>query len=215
MNSVKINIIIIISLCSFCCTYDFTIGSWEDGVIPYYLSGEFSNEDLTDIEVAMASWESVCGAKFEKVTPRSGAYGIIRVSENKWYSTIGENNSSCYMHFSAEYSNIDVIIHELGHCLGLVHEHQRPDRDLYVTIVWDKIKEGKEFDFMIMDNPLYEEHLFKYDYNSIMHYPPVSFSIDGSETIISNTDEQINRKGEITEYDALKVQAIYGPPAEE
>ena len=33
----------------------------------------------------------------------------------------------------------DVIIHELLHILGFIHEFTRPDRDEYLTVVWPKI----------------------------------------------------------------------------
>ncbi len=199
----------------FSCSYEFSIGPWENGIIPYYLTGEFSDRDIENIHDAMASWENVCGVRFEKITPRSGAYEIIRVSQDQWYSSIGENNSECHMLFGRTYSDIDVIIHELGHCLGLVHEHQRPDRDLYVTIVWDNILSGKEFNFDIIDNPLLVEEDFDYDYHSIMHYAPTSFSIDGTPTIIPKGNNEIYRTGGITELDAEKARAIYGYPLDD
>ncbi len=207
-------IIHLLSLSLFYCNYDFTIGSWEDGVIPYYLSGEFTSEDLTTLFIAMESWETVCGVKFEKVSPRSNAYQIIHDYQIGWYSTIGENNSNCYMHFSGQVPDLIAVTHELGHCLGLVHEHQRPDRDLYISIAWDKVIHGKEFNFEIMDNPLIVEQEFEYDYNSIMHYPPVSFSMDGSETIITNDGSEISPDG-ISAIDIQKVRAIYGLPIDE
>jgi hypothetical protein len=36
------------------------------------------------------------------------------------------------------------IQHELLHVLGLFHEQSRPDRDKYVTVIWDNIIPGTE-----------------------------------------------------------------------
>lgn len=203
---------LILLFCS--CSYEFTISPWEDGRIPYYLDGEFTDADVSNIREAMDAWESVCGVRFEEVTPRSSAYRIYRANVNEWLSSIGENNSDCHMVFGRSYSDVDVIIHELGHCLGLMHEHQRPDRDEYVTIVWDNILTGKEYNFDIVDNPLFVEQDFDYDYNSIMHYAPVSFSIDGTATILTK-GAPIFRTGGVTALDAEKARAIYGPPLDD
>ncbi|RRI02311.1 hypothetical protein EH240_12655 [Mesorhizobium tamadayense] len=40
-----------------------------------------------------------------------------------------------------------VIQHEIGHAIGLMHEHQRPDRDNYVLILEDNILPGEESQF--------------------------------------------------------------------
>lgn len=37
-----------------------------------------------------------------------------------------------------------VVSHELMHSLGFWHEQMRPDRDSYVTILFENIVEGKD-----------------------------------------------------------------------
>lgn len=54
------------------------------------------------------------------------------------YQTIQLDETAYNMHASD-------IIHELFHVLGRVHEHVRPDRDLYVRVNWPNIREGKKY----------------------------------------------------------------------
>ncbi|KAI3416559.1 hypothetical protein GPALN_006099 [Globodera pallida] len=52
-----------------------------------------------------------------------------------------------------------VVVHETLHTLGLHHEHQRPDRDDFITILWDNI------------NPQKRNYGIPYDFSSVLHYP--------------------------------------------
>jgi hypothetical protein len=195
------------------CKNESPIGKWKDGIVPYYLSGNFTNEEVAIIRKAMKRWESVANVTYKEVSPRVEAYKIQKVSANKWLSSIGENNSECFMIFGSGGNALSHVTHELGHSLGLLHEHQRPDRDKFVTVVWDKIISSYKKNFEIIDNPLIIEEKYEYDYHSIMHYYPVSFSVDGSQTLRStSSDKKIDRLGIITETDAAKVREIYGPP---
>ncbi len=197
------------------CQFEPTNNKWKDGVIPYYLTGRFTAEETADIEKAMDVWEHACDLRFQKTTPRARAYNIIKVHENNWSSSIGANNSVCYMSFGTGGHRLSHIIHELGHAIGLMHEHQRPDRNKFVKIYWDKILPSFRTLYEIMDNPLLEEEQYPYDYSSIMHYPKTSFSIDGSTTMESvDISNPISRQKTITVLDGQKCFDIYGPSVE-
>ena len=74
------------------------------------------------------------------------------------------------------------IAHEMGHAFGFVHEHQRPDRDDYVTLDISNIRENAVGNFNRITN--LQDRQTPYDFSSIMHYAANSFAIDPSRPTI-------------------------------
>lgn len=69
-----------------------------------------------------------------------------------------------------------IVVHELGHAVGFWHEHTRPDRDDWVTIIRDNIMVGQEYNFNRLTSEEVNSLGLKYDYDSIMHYARNTFS---------------------------------------
>ena len=61
-----------------------------------------------------------------------------------------------------------VVMHELAHAQGILHEQSRKDRDNYVTIKLENVKSGKEHNFKKHADAKTDG--FPYDYKSMMHY---------------------------------------------
>jgi len=75
-----------------------------------------------------------------------------------------------------------VVLHELCHALGFLHEHQRPDRNSYITVNEDNIMSGYGSDFE-KESKDDVTCVGDYDYDSIMHYGRTAFSKNRLPTI--------------------------------
>ena len=63
--------------------------------------------------------------------------------------------------------------------LGFDHEQNRPDRDQYVVMHWDQIRDDKKWNFQIMSNAEWKSTGHGYDLQSVMHYSSKSFARNG------------------------------------
>lgn len=87
-----------------------------------------------------------------------------------------------------------LVMHEMGHAVGLVHEHQRPDRDQYVTVQPANAHQNYTGAFDIYPWGYRHEHehgafwsdptLTAFDYESLMIYPTHGFSNTGQPTLL-------------------------------
>lgn len=106
--------------------------------------------------------------------------------------------------------------HELGHALGLYHEQSRSDRDDYVIIHENKIKDGAGRNFKKHDEWWVTDH-GAYNYESIMHYSKNAFASPVCATTIETKDKTkknvIGRRGQPNEGDLAAVNAMYAKQA--
>lgn len=107
-----------------------------------------------------------------------------------------------------------IVIHEVLHSLGFYHEQSRPDRDKFVKIIMDNIKEGQKGNFVKLLPPVINTQNLSYDYNSIMHYDRFSFAIDRTKpTIVPlKKDADIGQRIGMSQLDIVQLQRFYGCP---
>ena len=63
-----------------------------------------------------------------------------------------------------------IIQHEVMHSLGFKHEHERPDRDEYVTVLFENILPEQKYNYRIMKEWMWDDLGEEYDVHSVMHY---------------------------------------------
>jgi len=64
------------------------------------------------------------------------------------------------------------VLHGLMHVLGVVHEHNRLDRDDHLVIEWSKLS-PEDLGYFVLDRPQYVSTFgTPFDFSSIMMYPP-------------------------------------------
>ncbi|KRZ79562.1 Zinc metalloproteinase nas-4 [Trichinella papuae] len=184
---------------------------WPNGVVPYILSDKYGKKSRKIIARAMQMIQDQTCIRFVpnknhkyrdyvNIEPIDGCYSYIgRVG--------GEQPISLTSHCIQE----GVIIHELLHALGFIHEQSRSDRDKYVRILWQNIVPGMESEFEKYSDQDLDNLGFEYDYDSIMHYEKEAFSRNGRATLIplKTGSEQMGQRDGLSAKDILKINKLY------
>jgi hypothetical protein len=203
---------------------DFACSAWQDGIIGYSLANDWGSHNTAmtaAIERAMAEWTRQTGIRFEPRT--SGQFLQFRDGDG-CSSTVGRavftGLDSQSISLNGEGCQ-DAVLHEIGHAIGLYHEHMRNDRNTYVDIRLSNIQSFKEGNFFRIGDFLVDRG--RYNYQSVMHYKRHEFAKerqackDGDDTkctILPRFPEDAHDMGQrhrITEGDIYGVYRLYPP----
>nr|KAG5693050.1 hypothetical protein BaRGS_028810 [Batillaria attramentaria] len=81
-----------------------------------------------------------------------------------------------------------LYLHEVGHAIGLLHEHQLPNRDNYISIKLSNVAPSMRHWFSKYSPDAVDVHGVDYDYTSVMHYGKTAFSYNGEAQTIFPKD---------------------------
>jgi len=108
-----------------------------------------------------------------------------------------------------------IAMHEMMHAMGHIHEHQRVDRDKYITVYLANVDQDMQNNFALsngVDEEMGDVQGGAYCYNSIMHYTGDSFSNNGKPSMVSKlsgvTLGQTTKHG-MTDYDVDQIKKYY------
>ena len=185
---------------------------WKDGVVPYRYVSAFTNNEKGFFEKATKMWTEATGAVsfVEDVAKTKSPF--VRVSKITQKMNKASNGAVDSAFIQIGFLNVGSIAHELGHVLGLVHEHQRADRDNFVT-VGDAVKTNANF----RKHGAGEDKVrTEYDFESIMHYG-ARVELNGAAVValtpkpgFTQFASKMGQRDRISEKDKQAIRAMYG-----
>ena len=172
------------------------------------------------------SWETFANIEFEFVTRGDAEIRVAFISGRGSWSYIGTdalnitNQSEPTMNFgwfddqTTTFEFDRTVIHEFGHCLGCIHEHQSPAAsiDWNIPAVYDYYQNTQipPWDKATVDRNIFAKYTAgevtnsNFDNKSIMLYPiPIDFTNDGFSVGMNNM---------ISKQDSLFISQRYPKP---
>lgn len=149
---------------------------WPGGIVPYRFDASVAGVSQTLMITAMQQWQAVANVQFQPCNPCTGAFVTILHHPTSNFADIGRTGSEQTVNINAWNARF-LIVHELGHTLGLRHEQNRPDRDQYVVIYTQNITPGQAGNFITYTDAT---PYGPYDFDSVMHYGPCFFSVNAT-----------------------------------
>lgn len=187
---------------------------WKGGLVPFTVHSQMTNvntlrdaireiERTTELRFVQRVGEGSSHEDF--IEFRNGQFFCQSQAENG-LGAVGRQGGRQIV-FCLPGSGVGSFIHEIGHAVGLFHEHQRSDRNQFVEINEGNIEPGRGGNFSRVESTLNSD---QYDFRSIMHYSAKAFSRNGAPTITPLTPgTALNGSDRFTATDKAFLDVMY------
>ena len=116
---------------------------WPGNIVFYHLSTSMSSDTRQAALDAMAHWSSVSAVQFQAKGLYTPDY-INFINGSGSYSQLGRVGGAQNLSLDASLADKGTALHEIAHAIGMHHEHQKYNRDSYITVHFNYIKPDTE-----------------------------------------------------------------------
>jgi len=185
---------------------------WENGIIPYEFHSSLSDGGRTVARQAIEHWNDKSSITLveRNATAADAPSDYVQFVKGPGCASWVGKQGQVQEIWVSDFCTTGSMIHEIGHAIGLLHEHTRADRDQYIEVLWANIQQDKTFNFEL--NASGSVDLGEYDYNSIMHYGDYFFSSNGEPTmraINAGPGDTLGQRRAVSEQDLVAVNTLY------
>lgn len=183
---------------------------WPKHTVYYTFSSNFSMAN--EVHDAMTEWSNKTGLDFVYGTGRGNYIEFKNSNNGSASSHVGMTGGRQTIELQPGVSNTGSAMHEIGHAVGLFHEHCRPDRDNYIIVYRNRIQLLKRSQFD--PQPYSSTVVFgPFDFSSIMMYPSYAFQNSSAPSMTTIDGQEFGfQRDSLSTLDAEGIKAIYGPP---
>ncbi|RQO74496.1 flavastacin [Pedobacter sp. KBW06] len=191
------------------------IRTWPDAKVYY------SYPDATKMTVAEnKAFVAAINTTLKKISDSTNIKFILRTNQPEYMqfvkhpnsnnSPVGWEKGKVNMVNLFNFNMVGVVMHEVIHSLGIMHEQCRPDRDDYIIVHFSNIKDGHKHNFN--KNPNYAGH-GPFDFNSIMLYSSKDFAKGDSLPSMTRLDGTIfiKQRKDLSAGDINGLKTLYFP----
>lgn len=196
---------------------------WPGGAVTYHLGTNLTGETLRHIKEVVESLEAVTCLRFTPLRDRPAA-GLaarvlyIRRGRSCFYEKVGpDGTGSVLLRLNRRCSGRrGALLHMFLHVLGVRHEHQRYDRNFYVTVNHHNIAPAlvSQYTRHSWAASYVASAGLPYDYTSVMHHKPDAFAVDPSEPVlwplVPCARAVIGQQDGMSRSDVARLNRLYG-----
>lgn len=210
---------------------------WDDALVPYQIvETHFSNQStglasfstkivflsavqqIKQIEKALDAIRDVTCVKFVSFNPKKHRDFITVVGNySGCFASVGRQGRGQVINLQPH--NVEMgcfrrftIVHMFMHALGFFHTQSATNRDEYIRIEWERIKESDKRHFDKFGADILTSADRHYDYDSVMHSPPTAFSTEDSKptmVALQSTKAAMGQRSHLSDMDVEKIKSMY------
>lgn len=191
-----------------------TYAIWPKGRVPYVLDSSLDPVSSANALTAMNNWQTKTAqvVRFEPAKASDSPRLVVVGGAAPVTNHVGYRSTNSKITL-AKSSTVSLIRHELGHVLGLHHEHRHPERDKYIKVQMQNVKNTQYClnQFKACTNCL---PVLDYNVGSVMQYDTNDLSSCRTGPVLLHLDgSPISHVWVLTDGDIATIHAMYGAPA--